>query len=200
MALAASLRCRRRYRVVARRRGPRPRRGRAHESAQVCASLLVFVLLVGFFAWALMRDRAKSLALHRQTRAGIPARAIARGDECLCPADMKGQVWMLTCGVVVRVVPRRAPAAGGDRSPEVGPDRRPELQDKRDDGVQWLAKFGNPYVPVGLDFDGNVGIDFGVYGVPETFVIDKAGVIRHKQIAQSLRKPSKRRSCRSAGS
>ena len=43
-------------------------------------------------------------------------------------------------------------------------------------------KFGNPYVDSLFDLDGRIGIDYGVYGVPETFVIDKAGVIRYKHI------------------
>lgn len=45
---------------------------------------------------------------------------------------------------------------------------------------EWLAKFGNPYVASAFDADGRVGIDWGVYGVPETFVIDQAGIIRLK--------------------
>jgi cytochrome c biogenesis protein CcmG, thiol:disulfide interchange protein DsbE len=48
--------------------------------------------------------------------------------------------------------------------------------------VQWLQKFGNPYALSAYDLDGKVGIDYGVYGVPETFVIDKEGVVRYKQI------------------
>ena len=48
--------------------------------------------------------------------------------------------------------------------------------------VGWLARFGNPYEASLFDQDGRVGIDFGVYGVPETFIIDKQGVIRFKQI------------------
>jgi cytochrome c biogenesis protein CcmG/thiol:disulfide interchange protein DsbE len=44
----------------------------------------------------------------------------------------------------------------------------------------WLDKHGNPYALSVLDLDGRVGIDYGVYGVPETYVIDKAGVIRLK--------------------
>jgi cytochrome c biogenesis protein CcmG/thiol:disulfide interchange protein DsbE len=55
-------------------------------------------------------------------------------------------------------------------------------KDRREDGKQWLAKFGNPYVLSAYDDEGRVGIDYGVYGVPETFVIDKQGVIRYKQI------------------
>jgi cytochrome c biogenesis protein CcmG/thiol:disulfide interchange protein DsbE len=55
-------------------------------------------------------------------------------------------------------------------------------KDKRDDAIAWLGKFGNPYTASLVDADGLVGIDFGVYGVPETFVIDKQGVIRLKHI------------------
>jgi len=46
---------------------------------------------------------------------------------------------------------------------------------------KWLADHGNPYQMSVLDIDGRVGIDYGVYGVPETFVIDKSGTIRYKQ-------------------
>jgi len=45
-----------------------------------------------------------------------------------------------------------------------------------------LKEHGNPYNTVATDADGKIGIDYGVYGVPETYVIDKAGVIRYKQI------------------
>ncbi len=48
--------------------------------------------------------------------------------------------------------------------------------------MAWLAKFGNPYVASLSDSEGLVGIDYGVYGVPETFVIDKNGTIRMKHI------------------
>ena len=55
-------------------------------------------------------------------------------------------------------------------------------KDKREDGTQWLKKFGDPYALSAYDIDGRVGIDYGVYGAPETFVIDKQGIIRYKQI------------------
>ena len=55
-------------------------------------------------------------------------------------------------------------------------------KDARPDGLRWLANFGNPYDASLFDNDGKVGIDFGVYGVPETFIIDKQGVIRFKHI------------------
>lgn len=55
-------------------------------------------------------------------------------------------------------------------------------KDKRQDALQWLGSLGNPYELSLSDEDGRVGIDLGVYGVPETFVIDKQGIIRYKQI------------------
>lgn len=54
-------------------------------------------------------------------------------------------------------------------------------KDEREAALGWLQRFGDPYQTSALDADGKVGIDWGVYGVPETFVIDKQGVIRHKQ-------------------
>jgi cytochrome c biogenesis protein CcmG/thiol:disulfide interchange protein DsbE len=53
-------------------------------------------------------------------------------------------------------------------------------KDTRPDALRWLAALGNPYVASAFDEDGRVGIEWGVYGVPETFVIDRQGIIRHK--------------------
>ena len=47
---------------------------------------------------------------------------------------------------------------------------------------RWLQRYGDPYVASGQDLAGNVAIDYGVYGAPETFLIDRAGIIRHKHI------------------
>ena len=55
-------------------------------------------------------------------------------------------------------------------------------KDQRDDALQWLAHHGNPYTMSLYDIDGHVGIDWGVYGVPETFVIDHLGTIHYKHI------------------
>jgi len=57
-----------------------------------------------------------------------------------------------------------------------------DYKDSREDAQRWLQRFGNPYVANAFDADGRVGIDWGVYGTPETFVIDKHGIIRHKHI------------------
>jgi cytochrome c biogenesis protein CcmG/thiol:disulfide interchange protein DsbE len=50
------------------------------------------------------------------------------------------------------------------------------------DGVKWLDELGDPYASVGMDLSGRTGIDFGVYGVPETFIIDGNGQIRYKHV------------------
>ena len=57
-----------------------------------------------------------------------------------------------------------------------------DYQDSRDDAKRWLQRFGDPYGANAFDADGRVGIDWGVYGTPETFVIDQHGIIRHKHI------------------
>jgi cytochrome c biogenesis protein CcmG, thiol:disulfide interchange protein DsbE len=57
-----------------------------------------------------------------------------------------------------------------------------DYKDKREDALAWLKEWGNPYPIVAVDESGRAGINYGVYGVPETYVIDKAGVIRYKQI------------------
>ena len=55
-------------------------------------------------------------------------------------------------------------------------------KDEPDDAKAWLARLGNPYQTIAVDYDGRIAIDWGVYGAPETFLIDKSGIIRHKVI------------------
>ena len=57
-----------------------------------------------------------------------------------------------------------------------------DYKDKRADALAMLANQGNPYLLSAFDANGRVGIDYGVYGVPETYVIDRAGIIRFKHI------------------
>jgi len=70
--------------------------------------------------------------------------------------------------------------------PQDDPEKKlsPEalLKLARSRGSVWLERHGNPYTLSVMDLDGRVGIDYGVYGVPETYIIDKNGVIRYKQI------------------
>lgn len=55
-------------------------------------------------------------------------------------------------------------------------------RDKRSDALQWLGQLGNPYIESAYDEAGTTGIDYGVYGVPETFILDKKSIIRYKHI------------------
>lgn len=55
-------------------------------------------------------------------------------------------------------------------------------KDKRADAIEWLKYFGDPYQASAFDEHGLTGIDLGVYGVPETYIIDRAGIIRYKHI------------------
>lgn len=56
-----------------------------------------------------------------------------------------------------------------------------DYKDKQDAALAWIAELGNPYTRIGAD-DGRVGIDWGVYGVPETFIVDRSGRIRYKHV------------------
>jgi cytochrome c biogenesis protein CcmG/thiol:disulfide interchange protein DsbE len=57
-----------------------------------------------------------------------------------------------------------------------------DYKDEAEDGKRWLRQFGNPYTLSALDLEGKAGIDWGVYGVPETFIMGKDGLIKHKHI------------------
>ena len=146
--------------------------------------LAVFAALVAFFAVGLTRDPHEIPSPF----IGKPAPAFTLTqlhDEKapFTPEDMKGKVWLLNVWASWCVSCRvEHPLLVQMSRTKVVPIVGLNYKDKRDDGVQWLAKFGNPYVLSAFDSEGRVGIDYGVYGVPETFVIDKQGVIRHKQI------------------
>jgi cytochrome c biogenesis protein CcmG/thiol:disulfide interchange protein DsbE len=60
-------------------------------------------------------------------------------------------------------------------------------KDERDAAINWLSQLGNPYTAIGVDQDNVIGIEYGVYGAPETFLIDTSGVIRHKHIGPLTR-------------
>lgn len=101
--------------------------------------------------------------------------------KTISTTDMAGQVWMLNvwaswCASCRVEHPVLMDFAKRQAIPMVGLD----YKDQRDEGSKWLREHGNPYLVSAFDADGRVGIDYGVYGVPETFVIDKKGVIRMK--------------------
>ena len=104
------------------------------------------------------------------------------------PQDMLGKVWVLNvwaswCTSCREEHPVLLALAKTGVVPLVGLD----YKDRPDQARAWLARLGNPYTLSVLDIDGRVGMDYGVYGVPETYVIDKTGVIRFKQIGAVTR-------------
>ena len=104
-------------------------------------------------------------------------------DKSLSASDLKGQVWLLNVWgswcVSCRV---EHPLLVQLEKSGLVPIYGLNWKDRREDAVTWLNKFGDPYKASLADVDGRVAIDFGVYGAPETFVIDKQGIIRLKHI------------------
>jgi cytochrome c biogenesis protein CcmG/thiol:disulfide interchange protein DsbE len=99
------------------------------------------------------------------------------------PKDMLGQVWLFNvwaswCGACRDEHPLLVELAKTGLVPVVGL----VYKDTPGEAKLWLTERGNPYLLSAVDADGRVGIDYGVYGVPETYVIDKNGVIAYKQI------------------
>jgi cytochrome c biogenesis protein CcmG/thiol:disulfide interchange protein DsbE len=115
-----------------------------------------------------------------------PAFELAQLNQPLQPfaqKDMLGKVWLLNVWASWCVSCRdEHPVLVELSKSNVVPIYGLNYKDKRDEALAWLKQFGDPYTSSVTDTDGRVGIDYGVYGVPETFVIDKAGVIRYKQI------------------
>ena len=104
-------------------------------------------------------------------------------DKTFSPQDLHGQVWLLNvwaswCGACREEHPVLLNFSRQGLVKVVGLN----YKDARIDGMAWLQEFGDPYLTSAFDRDGRVGIDYGVYGVPETFGIDKLGFIRMKHI------------------
>jgi len=103
--------------------------------------------------------------------------------KTLSNGDFKGKavlinVWASWCAACKQEHPVLMRMASEKRVPLIGLN----YKDKREDAFATLKAEGNPYDVSLVDADGRIGLDWGVYGVPETFVVDKQGVIRHKHI------------------
>jgi len=104
-------------------------------------------------------------------------------EKVFSPKDLAGQVWLLNvwaswCSGCKEEHPVLMQLAQSGSVPVYGMD----YKDQRAEALIWLKRQGNPYPLSAMDESGRIGIDYGVYGVPETFVIDKKGLIRYKQI------------------
>jgi cytochrome c biogenesis protein CcmG, thiol:disulfide interchange protein DsbE len=154
------------------------------KSLRFIIPLALFLVLVGFLAVGLKLDPrevpspliGKPAPAFTLTRLDDEAKTIRR-------EDMLGKVWLLNvwaswCVACRDEHPHLMAFARTRQVPMIGLN----YKDKRNDGLGWLGRYGNPYEASLFDPDGRTGLEFGVYGVPETFLIDKQGVIRFKHI------------------
>lgn len=152
--------------------------------AKFLIPLLLFVVLVGFLAVGLNRDphEVPSPLIGKQAPA-FELPQLADPQKTFSPESMKGKVWILNVWASWCVACREEhPVLVELGKLQIAPIIGLDYKDKRDDAMTMLARQGNPYVLSAFDANGRVGIDYGVYGVPETYVIDQAGVIRFKHI------------------
>jgi cytochrome c biogenesis protein CcmG, thiol:disulfide interchange protein DsbE len=144
----------------------------------------IFLVVVVFLAVGLRLDPHEVPSpLIGKPAPAFQAAALARPDTTLRRDDLLGKVWLLNvwaswCGACRDEHPVLVDLSRRGVVPIYGLN----YKDKREEALSWLKQFGNPYTDSVFDSDGRIGIDYGVYGVPETFVIDRAGVIRYKHV------------------
>jgi cytochrome c biogenesis protein CcmG/thiol:disulfide interchange protein DsbE len=146
--------------------------------------LAIFILLVGFLAVGLRLDpREVPSPLVGKPAPAFELPVLHQPDKRFVPGDMRGKVWLLNVWASWCVSCREEHPVLVELSKRgVLPILGLNYKDKGDEATAWLQRFGNPYQLSVVDADGRIGIDYGVYGVPETYLIDAEGVIRYKQI------------------
>jgi cytochrome c biogenesis protein CcmG/thiol:disulfide interchange protein DsbE len=146
--------------------------------------LAIFLLLIGFLAVGLkLNPREVPSPLVGKPAPAFELPVLQQSDKKFGPADMKGKVWLFNvwaswCESCRDEHPLLVALAKQAVLPIVGLN----YKDKGEDAQRWLKQFGDPYQLSVVDAEGRIGIDYGVYGVPETYLIDGDGVIRFKQI------------------
>ena len=146
--------------------------------------LAIFILLIGFLAVGLKLDpREVPSPLVGKAAPAFELPLLHQPDKRFSPGDMRGKVWLLNVWASWCVSCREEhPVLVALAKRGVMPVLGLNYKDKGDEATAWLKQFGNPYDLSVVDADGRIGIDYGVYGVPETYLIDAEGVIRYKQI------------------
>jgi cytochrome c biogenesis protein CcmG/thiol:disulfide interchange protein DsbE len=146
--------------------------------------LVLFVGLVVFLAIGLRHDPHEIPSpLIDKPAPAFQLSQLKDPSRTFSAEQMKGKVWLLNvwaswCFSCREEHPYLLQYAESGAVPIYGLNSK----DKREDALGWLAELGDPYVLSVSDLDGRVGIDYGVYGAPETYVIDRGGVIRFKYI------------------
>ncbi len=144
----------------------------------------IFIVLVALLAVGLnLNPREVPSPLIGKPAPDFSVPRLHAADQSFSPKEMLGKVWLFNvwaswCVSCREEHPLLVEFGKTGTVPIVGLN----YKDKREDGQRWLARFGDPYLLSAYDADGRVGINYGVYGVPETYLIDKQGVIRFKQI------------------
>lgn len=152
--------------------------------------LALFIGLVGFLFIGLRHDpREIPSPLINKAAPAFQLPQLHDPLKTLSAQDMRGKVWLLNfwgtwCIACREEHPWLLEYAKANAIPMVGVDYKysSDTSDERSAAVQLLAELGNPYSLTVYDGNGRVSIDYGVYGAPESFLIDKNGVIRFKQI------------------
>jgi cytochrome c biogenesis protein CcmG/thiol:disulfide interchange protein DsbE len=146
--------------------------------------LAVFVVLVGFLVVGLgLKPREVPSPLVGKPAPEFRLQQLHDSEKILTSKENLGKVWLLNvwaswCVSCREEHPLLVELAKSGIVPVYGLN----YKDQRDDALRWLRQFGDPYTISIVDPEGRTGLDYGVYGVPETYVIDKNGVIRYKQI------------------
>ena len=146
--------------------------------------LAIFVVIAVFLGTGLYLDpREVPSPLIDKPAPAFSLPQLQQPEKTFSRDDMKGKVWLLNvwaswCVACREEHPVLVELARSKVVPLIGLN----YKDERKDGLRWLAQFGDPYDLSAYDYNGRIGIDYGVYGVPETFLIDKKGIIRYKRI------------------
>lgn len=152
--------------------------------ARFLVPLGIFLVVVAFLWVGLGRDpREVPSPLIGKPAPPFSAPRLDDPSQRFSPGDLKGRVWLLNvwaswCVSCRQEHPVLMEFAKTAQVPIVGLN----YKDKPEDARAWLRQLGDPYTLSVMDGDGRIGIDYGVYGVPETYVIDRAGIIRLKHI------------------
>ncbi|HEU4855111.1 DsbE family thiol:disulfide interchange protein [Nitrosospira briensis] len=146
--------------------------------------LAAFIVLVGFLLVGLnLNPRQVPSPLIGKPAPDFQLEQLHESEKTLTSKENLGKVWLLNVWASWCVSCRQEhPVLVELAKSGIVPVYGLNYKDERDLALQWLRQFGDPYTVSVRDPEGRTGIDFGVYGVPETYVIDKNGVIRYKQI------------------
>jgi cytochrome c biogenesis protein CcmG/thiol:disulfide interchange protein DsbE len=146
--------------------------------------VIVFLALMALLAFGLTRDpRTVSSPLINKPVPVFQTRQLLQPGLTISNKDLLGKVslvnvWASWCAACRHEHPLLVSFARQRKINLYGLN----YKDKRNNALRWLKQLGNPYRANITDPGGQIGIDWGVYGVPETFIIDKKGIIRYKKI------------------